>query len=864
MNNAIQVRADVVFQFSDQSFHPARLTYQYQDFIVRVEKETPLGKQVRYGILVDFPDDGGYWQKCYIVEIPVEAAAVNARQQAQEALINQYIDEMREKFQQWHYEQTNAVDGMTIDAYDKLQRRLKSVDGRWNLYRQFRENHLVPFSQWLLNQRFDDPEARQQFLVRNRMTFEVDEGYLISVDWPAAYICYEQPQRVAHFKDGQGDDKLFRPFHNYAWQKEALATRFSVQRDYSYSSVYKEGFTLKPNNYTLFAFYCQVVDQICKLQHENAEEIKHYHTYVQNLSAIEAILMKHGPLQDVSSEQLEALLAKRTPDWDGDTADHDNREEHLAHFAWGLSDLIEAKNMFSDIIYQESIAGRNKDRSMDIEILARSLCNAFLLNEQARACHEDLWAFNFDQYGIDLFTHKILSVLCTMKDAELVYNEFLKAALYEHPILDDPKLGHKDHAIDPEHWGNLLYRSGNILTDVMVSYYGIREEVEQLKRGAFFYEKVVPDTPHTGQIDQWLMDNVVRQQDVSYQPGYKADASTAPQNYTRWRLNDEQVRKLANYLAGGNKIEQLKGVEASLAKEIYRIFGQVDFKALPNSKISELHARVLELKENLINDVPELRAPSAAVHGLNFGLAGLNLLMSSVVMSNAYSEDENAQLTDSERLEKQLRAWSMMVGVFSDIGNAFARTVGIEATLVRASAGYGVRGAVSVGLGRLQILGGGVGGVLGFIWFAMDARENAKIGFHKDAILDRISAVACLLGTASLFTSGTAVGVFIGVACGLASFALVLMVQIVKYFKLHMGDVERLCKTLFGSALPKGGMDRLRAIEPIAETDDRILKHFEKEAGASALLDKVKRFIDNWDTFDLVEREIRPVQEWRY
>ncbi len=859
MARPIQVRTDLIFQLDTYSLGDTQLSYHLNDLLVRVEKIRPSGQnnEIRYGVMVDFVDDDSFWKKSYILEIPVAATNAVDRQQAQEDIIDQYLNEMRGKFTTHYAKETNNESG-TVDEFDKISRSLDSADGKWNIYRQFRTKELTPFSDWLLKGEYASKEALEEELIRSRMGFETDQDYLISVDWACPYICYTQKGSIAHSKGAYGGPDMFRPFHNYAWQKPELATKITVQRDTQYAKKYQRGIELKANNYALFAFYCHVIDQICQLQEENAEAIRHYHTYVQNLSYIKEKLKAHGPLASLSENQMSQLpLADLEQDWDGDTDDHSwgNRgDDHIGHFALGLKDIDDSIALFSQIIQSESESGRNNERSIDIEVLAHSFNLAFFDNDVAKANYSDLWCFNKDPFGIDLFCHKGGMMLCTMRDAESVYKNFLEANLYEHYILDDPNHGYKPHNEELEDWGNLLYRSHNITFNIWMAYYGIRESLIKFDKAQVFSQQVVPNNPHTGDIAEWFKTNVIHQQDVNYQQGLKASSGTAPQDYSKWTLNDEQVRKLANYMVGGGQIDALKNIEGKLASQIQHIFANTNFKDIPFDKIDQLHDHVLAYKEQLVTDVPEARV-GGITHAGNIAGASINLLLSGVVFSNAYKPDADSTL--------KYRAWSMALGVFSDVGNTIAKFRGIDATLSRTVAAK-AGGRVALSLGGLQLIGGGVGGVLGAVWFSYDMIRGVTSGFEKDALLDLASAVGAAIGVAALFATGTIWGLPAGAVLGLVSFIMVGTAQLLKFLRTFNNTTEDTCKQLNGYSLAKGGMERFEQWFNELEAQTVALPPSIISAGdekaIEKLIQRVDAFITDWDTYDKVAALPEPNQ----
>ncbi len=868
MSQPLQIRTDIVFQLADDALGDAAITYHLNDFLVRVEKIVPNENEVRYGVMVDFSQDDAFGKKSYIIEIPVEASNAQQRKVAQETIINEYIDEMREKFAAF-YQEATSTKGVTVDEFDRMPRYLASADGKWDIYRKFRLHHLTPFTEWLLEAKFDTKQMLDHYLTRSRMAFETSQDYLISVDWVCPYICYEQEIQVSHFKEGYDNVDLFRPFHNYAWQKEALASKITIDRDTVYSEVYQSGIKIKPNNYALFAFYCHILDQICLLQQENYEAIKHYHTYLQNLGAIQSLLIQHGPLTALSQTELETIIQDTDiSNWDGDTKNHDNKlgldKEHYVQFKMGLDDIDAAMGLFTQIIQEESTSGRNKKRTADIEELAHKLKVAFFDNAIAQANYSDLWCYNKDRFGFDLFTHKILLTLSTMRDADTIYKEFLHANLYEHPILNDPNRGYKAHDVDLENWGNILYRVDGITFDTVISYLSNREAFTKFAKKEFFQKQVLPETPLSGEIADWIKENVLYKQNVNYQSGVKINSSTPSQHYTEWTLNDEQIRKLANYLNGGGKIDELMAIEARIAAEIKAIFAGVNFKDIPFDEINKLHEQVLKLKESIIIHVPNTTHNVEQTSFVSSSV--INLLLATVVYSNAYSENST--------LENKLRAHSLAVGLFSDTANAIAKVFNIQATLSLSNAAktnvstrisrlqplatrlapFGAR--ISLGLGTLQAIGGGVGGALGFAWFTYDALKSYNEGFTKDAILDGISAVGCLVGLWSLKATGTIIGFKVGVILSIVSFVLVAVAQVLKYMRTFNNDTEDLCKHLNGKSIDEGGMNRFREWFDELTTRQVALpmemSAFTLRKPLEDLLERVDDFITDGDTYDKV------------
>lgn len=700
MKKPFQIRTDLMFQFENSDLGDTYLSYHLNDFIVRVEKVVGGGDgEVRYGVMLDFENDDAVFKKSYILEIPASSRSQEARKKEQESVIVEYINQMRERFSGFY---ASAMKAGTVDEFDKAKRSIASADGKWNIVRQFRKQRLSKFLDWIVNKDIGSRQDAEEYLVRNRMAFETNQEYIVSVDWAVPYICYKDSHKVSHFDGGYGNGSLFYPFHNFAWQDQEICTKIRVEPDVEYAKVYSRGVQIKPTNYSLFAFYSHVIDEIYFLQNENFEAIKPYFIYVQNLNVIRSLLTEYGPLAKLSEKEIENLDLKNSKGWSGDTSDEwwgDNATD----FARGLADIAEAVEFFNGVIIQESKTGRNAGRSVQIESLAYSLRNAFLNNEFARENYCSLWAFNKDIFGVDLFVDVMFSIFSKMSYANEIYSEYLVEGLYEHPVLDEAVKSGCRPSIDPAEWGNIFYRADNVAFNIWMGFYPIREGYLKSLQEFNFRTKVVPTTPHSGHIEKWIIENAISNKPL-LGTQYPVGTNSAPQDYTAWKLSDEQVRKLANYLLGGGQIENLKSIEAELSRTIKNLLGTVDFKEVPFDKINQLHEKLLNLKKGLMEKIPEARIDGVQ-HGLNFSAAGINLLLAKVTYDNAYSAGAG--------IEAKLRAHSLAVGVFSDVANTIAKFKGVEATLVRTMA-HKAGGRLAMSLGALQFVGGGVGGRFGW------------------------------------------------------------------------------------------------------------------------------------------------------
>ena len=842
MGNAYQIRTDLLFQFDNTQLGESYLSYNLNDFLVRVEKISPESEnEVRYGVMLDFEKDDTIFKKSYLLEIPVSATTSESRKAAQEEIIKQYIAEMRDKFQSFYAQETTAG---TVDEFDKMERTLNSADGKWNIIRKFRKQHLTRFLDWILIKSISSKTDAEKYLVQNRMAFETHQEYLISVDWAVPYICFKEDHKVSHFNGGYGSANLYQPFHNFAWQSEEYCTKVSVEADKDYARQYERGISIKPSNYSLFAFYSHVIDEICYLQQENYQAIKPYYVYIQNLNSIRSLLTQFGPLAKLSENELEALNLEKTEDWDGDTSD-DWWGDHNADFARGLTDISEAIELFNGVVLQESKTGRNANRSVQIESLAYNLKNAFLDNQYATSNYSDLWAFNLDGFGIDLFIEKTLTILSQMPYAEEIYNDFLKESLYEHKILDETIEKGNRPDIDIMEWGNILYRSDNLTFNLWMSFYPIREKIVNLHKGHHFTYKVAHQTPHPGKIDQWIIDNAIAPQSLLGTEA-RVGTNTAPQDYTEWKLSDEQIRKLTNYLLGGGQIEELKSIEADLSRKIKQLLGTVSFKDVPFDRIEELHRHLLELKESLVEKLPASDL-GRIQNGLNFSAAGINLLLARITYDNAYAPGAS--------LEAKLRAHTLAIGVFSDVANTIAKFRGIEASLARNAARI-AGGRAAIGLGAIEFLGGGVGGILGALWFAYDSYTGIDNGLGEHAILDAVSSAGCILAAYGLIADGTVIGLPVGIACNIIGFSLVLVSQLLKYTRVFISGPEEASRGIINNTIDNGGVDSFRQF--MEESKNHIVAiptAITELDYPTKLINRVHEFVLDWDTFDFVSTE---------
>ncbi|MEZ5504697.1 MAG: hypothetical protein R3F38_01400 [Gammaproteobacteria bacterium] len=227
MKKPFQIRTDLMFQFENSDLGDTYLSYHLNDFIVRVEKVVGGGDgEVRYGVMLDFENDDTVFKKSYILEIPASSRSQEARKKEQESVIVEYINQMRDRFSGFY---ASAMKAGTVDEFDKAKRSIASADGKWNIVRQFRKQRLSKFLDWIVNKDIGSRQDAEEYLVRNRMAFETNQEYIVSVDWAVPYICYKDSHKVSHFDGGYGNGSLFYPFHNFAWQDQKIK-RFVLNR----------------------------------------------------------------------------------------------------------------------------------------------------------------------------------------------------------------------------------------------------------------------------------------------------------------------------------------------------------------------------------------------------------------------------------------------------------------------------------------------------------------------------------------------------------------------------------------------------------------------------------------------------------
>ena len=835
-------RADLKFTFDDYGLGMQMANYHLNDLIVQVEKKGA-NDEIRYGLMVEFESDDGYWTNNYIIEIPVPAGPPAERKAAQEDLIKQYITEMRDKFQSFFDSSTRTT---TADEIHKVEQSLNSVEGQWDILRKFRQQHLVHFAKWLVNiEKLDDETYFK--LVSNRMIFEEGAEYYITVDWAVPYITFEKEHLVDHFDTQSPHADHYFPFHNFHWQKLDLSSEVKIpkQDDYTYSHL--TGITLKPNNYALFSYYSYLIDEIHGLQEANYQNVKHYHQYAINLSQIQNIIFKHSPLSKCSEQQVEDYIKQHNDKWDGDTPDHDDDKpgRHIAALARGFTDLSATQAIIGEIIEREAEQGRNQRNQGKIIQFSYSLKASLWDNPFARDNYSDLWAFNRDRFGIDLFLAKLMKLLADTEVGKDICQKYLVEMLYEHPALEETYQGvtadQREGKINISEWGNIFYRSHNLLFNTWMQFYKWREGTNSLRKHVYA-TKIGSQTPTPGHIAKWIGENEIF-------PNSIAGSSTPSQLYDRWELSDVKMRKLADYLLGGNKTSKLIAVEEAILDEIKILFSGQSFKEIPFDKIDELHAKILTVKNDLLTQ--KLNLPTDRISKtLDYGSAAVNSLLTVMAYSNASKSKSN---------EAWLRAHTTAIGLLSDVGNSIATMRGVTVSLNRSvlSTASGTARLAGSTLGRLQLIGGGVGGVLGAVWSSWDAFNNFYEGNSKDAILDTISAVGCMIGTVGLFLDATVIGLVPGIILNIVSFLTVLVAQLLKYFRTFSGKYEDYVNFLYGKDLEEGGINRLRLMEDEIE-DDLVKIPFEMSYGPglkelTALLERVDDFLGDWDTFDEID-----------
>ncbi len=215
------------------------------------------------------------------------------------------------------------------------------------------------------------------------------------------------------------------------------------------------------------------------------------------------------------------------------------------------------------------------------------------------------------------------------------------------------------------------------------------------------------------------------------------------------------------------------------------------------------------------------------------------MILLGVAGYSTYSRDESASIED------HLRIASIVVGVTSDISN----TVAYKASQIRptlASTG----GKLARRLGYLHLVGGGAGGIIGMVWFGIDAGRNFQKGNSKDGSLDLVSVVGVGLNTWALrfFSAGQ---VPLGLILSISGFSIMLVSQVIKWLG---NETEDLCLSIYGNNLEDGGLEKFKHWEDELKNKELVISEiiYDKNERPNKIIDRVKTFIKDWDTFDKV------------
>ena len=843
----------------------------YDDYLVRLENIKT--EEVRYGIMVNFYEYGNFGKECYLLEIPVDSGLTGRkREQKQAETIKNYIDEMRKNWMNFYGKETKAEQDQTITEFDRIEKSKKSAYGRWNYMRNFKNISWAynSASKWFfkITHRLRRSELKEKILFY-RMPLKVGAKYKITLDWSIPYICFDDGWSVSHFKKenriAHGNDKTFYPFHDFHGASNKKFTKFEIKEN-------TKNLKCKPHLYTFLSFYSHVIDIIDRLSNQCYWELEHYYTYVQKLGVIQNILTSLGPLKNYSQEDFDKLINSDTINkWDGDIDDDKNYDLDLAR---GITDIRELINIYSEIIIKENKDGRNASKSQDIEFCSGILMDTFFKNKDVEKCYEDLWAHNYDVYGVDLYVERICELIIQTIFKEEFYRDILKKNLYEHDVLNDSKIGASDNGLDVELWANMFYRGTNILVHTWTLYYNVREIAEEISfknsKNIDLKHRIIPKpSHHEGDIATWIMDEMGIGKNGMYDDFYP-----------RWKLSDPQIRKLTNYLLEGNKIDKLKKAEALLAEGIKAILGNGTYQAVPFDKIEKINWLAKRIKYDLMKEQGiDLKKLNIDKPG-GVAIASVNMLIAAVAFSNAYG--------DSGTTEMKLRAWTVALSVTSDIGNVIAKYYGIQATLSRKTlqemAKNGMKiGArrAALGLGILEGVGGSVGGLLGAAWYGYDMVGDLHKGNKKDAVAHSAAAIGCLIAASALiFPPAAAVLAIVG-------FLVVATAEVIRIFRMLSTEVEDYCRKLYGnefdinkiSANEIRGLDRLRLWQEELDDEKVVLPfglNYDKRGFSiwniinedttdigylEKLTKRVDSFLTDWDLFDNVEPKLEAIKQ---
>lgn len=827
--------------------------YGFENFLARVERLPKDGSpgEVRYGVFVDVEDGTGYGQNLLLLEVPTTKLTAAEIEAEQAEFIRDHIRRMRNEWQS--YLKKFDKDGLTVDQFDAQRRFTQSVDGRWQILRGFRLNENVstpagtvrgkykPISDEMINE-VPGSDAALIKLELSMFPFIEGEQYKISIDWVIPYICLESTDNANHFDTtlpSPSNEDLFFPFHNFQFERPTPApTKFTATVEQVGAAI---GIKLEPTYHVPLAYFTYAIDQVEAARAKIQEELKPYATYVAKLSAAQAILQFHGPLKRKSGAELAQIAKRQADDYDGGVSDPDDAQDpdHLSEIALGIMDVMEAKDIFQQVIEKETEIGRAQGDAVTMEQWAGILADVFFgkgsspvpgnppVKFAVRELYEDLWVHNIDPFGYELYSLKSNQIIAQSTSGAGVQKDFIDVMLYENPLLksSSAKLLPKVQS-----WTDQFYRSVNLVATVWQFYYVHRD----LALRASALAKVRTEIPDPGKIMNFYRDFAVK----NLPPGVREiDGPLA----LVWEVTDEQVDELVRFMLGDADLTDVKVAEQRLvlgAREILR-----GTKGLPEfTQIEKLRTYAEEVKLALIEG--KVRAEDLRkVEGIGSKVSFAISLFSFGLAVSAHSKD--AGVVDTGRLV------TVGLAAVADFGGLMAHLMRIETAVVQNAAGTITR--VGLGIGRFTLLFGGMGGALGVCWSIYDAVGALKEGRREDALLDSISAVAITMTTIGLATAIKGVGIPL-VVIGIT---VLIAAQAIKFF--GRSEVENTTRSLYTAALPDG-MDSFDFFKE--ELDSGTVKGpfdtIPKQEAVKELLDRIDEFFRDKDTFDLFPKTVTP------
>ena len=864
--SAIKIRRDLMFRLSysgsdNVAFHQnlnTSIKYEICDFIVKVTNKR--NDRIRYGMLVDIEDAGALWENCYLLEIPTVLTSTKEVENKQIDIIKKYIIEMRAKWNVFYKAfKKNDQKEMTIDEFDNIQRTISSADGRWQLLRTFRKNskYYKPFTTSLLGTQYKEhtKETMKKELLKMRMSFFVGEEYSIDVDWAFPYICFNDDRKIAHFKmknESAGLDKIYYPFHDFSsgQNKDLNLDNLIKVDEYNTFSSDSPGISLKPNFYTLFSYYTYLIDEIEKLKQENVDELKVYYNSIVNLNIIREKMLNNSPLKDMQDQDIENLIVNNMERWknrEGGTIDSGflgSEEGNIASVACGLHDIDDTITVFTEIIKDENVNGRNKKRSEDIEFISYQLFKSMNkeTNKFVKPLFENLWAFNKDIFGFDLFFEKANNLISQSEHADAMIENYMKDNLFEHKVLNEPTIGANDEKKpNPFLWENAVYRSDVILPKIWLLYnqrYDVIKNLKNIGENADISKRITDSTPHSGQVNSNFLDNHMPEDPLTNR-GTSNVSDILPHN---------RNKALANYLLGGNKIDNIGKMEEEIAKCVDKYIGTKIYKDTPFAKLEQLHSEIYDIKYKFLkqNDI-DIKGSISHLDG------SVLVIVNLLIFNKALNE-----LSKHSTIENHLKLYTVAFSVVSDVGNlAASRFFGVQATLSKkalSKISHVAARKSALTLGRLEFAAGGVGGVLGIVWSAYDCVSSLTDRRYKDSILDSISGIGCGISMVGLLLDSTVIGIVPGLTCNVIGTAIILASQFIKYNNSWSGEIEDTCQGILGDNLELGGMgDMEKWFEEFEQKTVRLQWLSNDEIREIGLITKrVKEFIYDMDTYDYI------------